>query len=201
MWTITPPSSAMRRASAPYSSGVYGIAGHWSRLASDPEIEQVMTTGSSRLKACPSAGSGKSYSPPCHRLGHWSRGRLEGLSFRIRSSGRGAFAARSAPPPLSHQGWFMLNRRLAAGALVAACAVAISACGVQFSSPPSAFQKNVIGDVVITTPICTTSGTGCSAPGWGVTSAQSVLAYRVPAGVDAPALVADNGAAYHQDAA
>jgi hypothetical protein len=32
-------------------------------LASDPEIEQVMTTGSSRLKAAPSAGSGKSYFP------------------------------------------------------------------------------------------------------------------------------------------
>src|SRR3954452_12711163 len=49
MCTITPPSSTIRRASAAYSSGVYGIAGHWSRLASDPEIEQVMTTGSSRL--------------------------------------------------------------------------------------------------------------------------------------------------------
>src|SRR3954451_16301796 len=49
MWTCTPPSSTIRRASAAYSSGVYGIAGHWSRLASDPEIEQVMTTGSSRL--------------------------------------------------------------------------------------------------------------------------------------------------------
>src|SRR3954447_15129185 len=67
MWTWTPPSSTMRRASAAYSSGVYGIAGHWSRLASDPEIEQVMTTGSSRLKAAPSAGSGKSYFPQCPR--------------------------------------------------------------------------------------------------------------------------------------
>src|SRR5881227_1254202 len=63
MWTWTPPSSTIRRASAPYSSGVYGIAGHWSRLASDPEIEQVMTTGSSRLKAAPSAESGKCYFP------------------------------------------------------------------------------------------------------------------------------------------
>jgi hypothetical protein len=26
---------------------VYGIAGHWSRLATAPEIAQVMTTGSS----------------------------------------------------------------------------------------------------------------------------------------------------------
>src|ERR671935_824882 len=43
----TPPSSTIRRASAAYSSGVYGIAAHWSRLASEPEIEQVMTTGSS----------------------------------------------------------------------------------------------------------------------------------------------------------
>src|ERR1043166_1615547 len=63
MWTWTPPSSTIRRASAAYSSGVYGIAGHWSRLASDPEIEQVMTTGSSRLKAAPSAESGKCYFP------------------------------------------------------------------------------------------------------------------------------------------
>src|SRR3954447_4020184 len=66
MCTWTAPSSTMRRASAAYSSGVYGIAGHWSRLASDPEIEQVMTTGSSRLKA-PSAGSGKSYFSQCPR--------------------------------------------------------------------------------------------------------------------------------------
>src|SRR3954464_2912998 len=47
MWMCTPPSSTIRRASAAYSSGVYGIAGHWSRFASEPEIEQVMTTGSS----------------------------------------------------------------------------------------------------------------------------------------------------------
>src|SRR3954470_15450682 len=72
MCTWTPPSSTIRRASAAYSSGVYGIAGHWSRLASDPEIEQVMTTGSSRLKAAPSAGSGKSYFPQCPRRGQTS---------------------------------------------------------------------------------------------------------------------------------
>ncbi len=57
MWIIVPPSSTIRRASAAYSCGVYGIAGHWSRLASEPEIEQVMTTGSSRLTE-PSVGSG-----------------------------------------------------------------------------------------------------------------------------------------------
>jgi hypothetical protein len=51
MWIITPPSSTIRRASAAYSAGVYGIAGHWSRLASAPEIAQVMMTGSSRLTA------------------------------------------------------------------------------------------------------------------------------------------------------
>src|SRR3954470_11321061 len=50
MWIITPPSSAIRRASAAYSCGVYGIAGHCSRLASAPEIAQVMMTGSSRDK-------------------------------------------------------------------------------------------------------------------------------------------------------
>src|ERR1700722_11308307 len=49
MWIIEAPSSTARLASAPYSSGVYGIAGHCSRLAITPEIEQVMTTGSSRL--------------------------------------------------------------------------------------------------------------------------------------------------------
>src|ERR1700761_2806278 len=49
MWMWTPPSSTIRRASAAYSPGVYGIAGHWSRLASAPEIAQVMTTGSSTL--------------------------------------------------------------------------------------------------------------------------------------------------------
>src|SRR3954454_1270389 len=49
MWMWTPPSSTIRRASAAYSSGVYGMAGHWSRLASAPEMAQVMTTGSSRL--------------------------------------------------------------------------------------------------------------------------------------------------------
>src|SRR5207237_3032392 len=49
MWIIVPPSSTIRRASAAYSSGVYGIAGHCSRLAIAPLIAQVMTTGSSRL--------------------------------------------------------------------------------------------------------------------------------------------------------
>src|SRR3954452_23506851 len=48
MWICEPPSSTMRRASAAYSSGVYGIAGHWSRLAITPLIEQLMTTGSSK---------------------------------------------------------------------------------------------------------------------------------------------------------
>ena len=46
MWIIEPPSSTIRRASAAYSSGVYGIAGHWSRLATAPEIAQVTITGS-----------------------------------------------------------------------------------------------------------------------------------------------------------
>src|SRR5690242_12968570 len=49
MWMCTPPSSTIRRASAAYSSGVYGIAGHWSRLAIAPEIAHVMTTGSSSI--------------------------------------------------------------------------------------------------------------------------------------------------------
>src|SRR4051794_36766403 len=48
MWIITPPSSTIRRASAAYSAGVYGIAGHRSRPASAPEMAHVMMTGSSR---------------------------------------------------------------------------------------------------------------------------------------------------------
>src|ERR1700749_3545107 len=49
MWMCTPPSSTIRRASAAYSAGVYGIAGHWSRLAIAPEMAQVMMAGSSTL--------------------------------------------------------------------------------------------------------------------------------------------------------
>src|SRR3954468_20820831 len=49
MWIIDPPSSTTRFASAAYSSGVYGIAGHWSRLATAPLIELVITTGSLKL--------------------------------------------------------------------------------------------------------------------------------------------------------
>src|SRR3954447_12189857 len=49
MWIIDAPSSTARRASSPYSSGVYGIAGHWSRLATAPLIELVITTGSLKL--------------------------------------------------------------------------------------------------------------------------------------------------------
>src|SRR5215203_3034236 len=47
MWIMLAPSSTARRASAAYSSGVYGIAGHWSRFATAPEIAQVIRTGSS----------------------------------------------------------------------------------------------------------------------------------------------------------
>ena len=45
MWIIDAPSSTARFASAAYSSGVYGIAGHCSRLATAPEIEQVTMQG------------------------------------------------------------------------------------------------------------------------------------------------------------
>src|SRR5918996_986919 len=51
MWIIEPPLSTIRRASAAYSSGVYGIAGHWSRLATAPEIAQVRMTGLSTVMA------------------------------------------------------------------------------------------------------------------------------------------------------
>jgi hypothetical protein len=47
MWIIEQPSSTARFASAAYSSGVYGMAGHWSRFATAPEIEQVTMQGSS----------------------------------------------------------------------------------------------------------------------------------------------------------
>src|SRR3954469_25634432 len=67
MWICEPPSSTMRRASAAYSSGVYGIAGHWSRLAIAPLIEQLMTTGSSkRLMRAP---------PRARKTPHPGRGR------------------------------------------------------------------------------------------------------------------------------
>src|SRR3954469_3598555 len=49
VWIIDAPSSTARRASSAYSSGVYGIAGHWSRLATAPLIELVITTGSLKL--------------------------------------------------------------------------------------------------------------------------------------------------------
>src|SRR4051812_31374728 len=65
MWMCTPPSSTMRRASAAYSSGVYGIAGHWSRLASAPEMAQVMMTGWSRAMA-PGVGSRQCDFPLSH---------------------------------------------------------------------------------------------------------------------------------------
>ena len=45
MWIIDAPSSTTRLASAAYSSGVYGMAGHWSRLATAPLMEFVMITG------------------------------------------------------------------------------------------------------------------------------------------------------------
>ena len=45
MWIIEQPSSTARFASAAYSSGVYGMAGHWSRFATAPEIEQVTMRG------------------------------------------------------------------------------------------------------------------------------------------------------------
>jgi hypothetical protein len=53
MWIIEQPSSTARFASAAYSSGVYGIAGHCSRLATAPEIEQVMMQGLSFSAATP----------------------------------------------------------------------------------------------------------------------------------------------------
>src|ERR687897_1797826 len=77
-WIIEPPSSTIRLASAAYSSGVYGIAGHWSRLATAPEIEQLMITGSSkRLTAQSPVSSLQSpegeIQPPRHSRLHGQR--------------------------------------------------------------------------------------------------------------------------------
>ena len=57
------PASTARRASAAYSAGVYGIAGHWSRLATAPEMAHVISTGSST--AMGSLESGTFHSSLC----------------------------------------------------------------------------------------------------------------------------------------
>src|SRR3954464_5204193 len=75
MWIMLPPSSTIRRASAAYSSGVYGIAAHCSRLATAPEMAQVRMTGSSRLNGSPSE-VGRVTSP----WGEWG-GRAQPLGF------------------------------------------------------------------------------------------------------------------------
>src|SRR3954464_292166 len=53
MWIMVAPSSTARLASAAYSSGVYGIAGHCSRFATAPEIEHVTIAGSSNRLMSP----------------------------------------------------------------------------------------------------------------------------------------------------
>src|SRR6188472_103969 len=64
MWICEAPSSTARRASAAYSSGVYGIAGHWSRLAITPLIEQLITTGlSNELTFLPPVASYRGIRP------------------------------------------------------------------------------------------------------------------------------------------
>jgi hypothetical protein len=90
-------------------------------------------------------------------------------------------------------------RRVLTGALLCACAVAISACGVRFDGAPSATQRDVIGDVVITTKLCSTPEGSCGPIGGDGGKIQSLIAYRVPAGAKAPALSADNSVAYHRD--
>src|SRR5215210_7307994 len=74
MWIMLAPSSTARRASAAYSDGVYGIAGHWSRFATAPEMAQVSRTGSST--AIDPSGSGTCHCSlcrtPCRPARHWS---------------------------------------------------------------------------------------------------------------------------------
>src|SRR5947209_4971374 len=80
-----------------------------------------------------------------------------------------------------------MNRRLLAGGLAAVCAVVLAACGIQFSSNPSASQDNVVGDVVVHVPLCTSNGDGgCGSPQSVIQRAQAILAFQVPAGVTAP---------------
>ena len=70
--TITPPSSTTRRASAAYSAGVYGIAGHCSREASAPDMAQVRMTGSSIGAEAIAASR---CARPCRRTSRGRRGR------------------------------------------------------------------------------------------------------------------------------
>src|SRR5579875_4088581 len=91
MWIITPPSSTILRASAAYSAGVYGIAGHWSRLATAPEIAQVMIAGSSTLTPA----------PPRSRPHHPAHARTTPLTPAPPRS-RPHHPAHTGPTPLTH---------------------------------------------------------------------------------------------------
>ena len=91
-----------------------------------------------------------------------------------------------------------MHRRLIAGALAAASALAVAACGVKFDGAPTGAQRDVIGDVVITTKICTVTESDCGPLGFDDVG-QSILAYRVPAAAKAPALTAASGLAYHRN--
>src|SRR5215208_7631733 len=66
MWIMVAPSSTARRASAAYSSGLYGIAGHWSRFATAPEMAQVIRTGSSTAMGSSGVGRSTPYSDRPH---------------------------------------------------------------------------------------------------------------------------------------
>src|SRR5215210_6126223 len=94
MWIMLAPASTARRASAAYSSGVYGIAGHWSRFATAPEMAQVIRTGSSTAMGSSGVGRFTPYSyglradPQAWRLptpGYWD-GRKEPQSERTPTS-------------------------------------------------------------------------------------------------------------------
>src|ERR687895_347349 len=68
MWITDAPASRARRASAAYSSGVYGMAGHWSRLAATPLIAHVITHASMAAKPKRSDGEHAVLTPRALRL-------------------------------------------------------------------------------------------------------------------------------------
>src|SRR4051812_12942892 len=109
MWICDAPSSTERRASAAYSAGVYGIAGHWSRFAIAPLIEQLMTTGSSkRLISLPPVIRKTAHRGP-GSAGLWAvRGRKRSYSAYTRisrssASGRPPSVPVFEPPPPSYR--------------------------------------------------------------------------------------------------
>src|SRR5215211_2045133 len=94
MWIIEQPSSTARLASAAYSSGVYGIAGHCSRSATAPEIAQVMMQGFAKrlMPSVLKVGS------PTFYFDQW-RVRRQGAALALLVIAVSASWASAQPPP------------------------------------------------------------------------------------------------------